>query len=364
MNGIIALDSRTGQLLYRQAYAKNFGLPATHRPVERDGERQLDDLKLAAMLFALFINSRAVIIPGSRAATPCESAGDKPSETYTPGLQLYEVGHTVLHFSHDEGSHVLCVASIESVLGPEIGRFCACRILQDFVQEYCPMGAPATSISKRIRPPKSFLHGIFQEMPGRIVELLLLRIEPGLRPDWIFCWMSEAFMAQVDWDDFLESERDSSDGDSATRADLVRALPIPFTPVKCGGSGAGYTPVKHLPEASMSTYGYVGTPLKPRGGTRRKDIPKVGFRTAKNRWWSSAAKPEHSLTSLGPLQYLYIDEKERSNSDATATVPPTRQTLAALVGLVHKAGKVLSSVGDVRPDKSITKRVLREFVIM
>eukprot|EP01045_Picozoa_sp_COSAG04_P028495 COSAG04_NODE_4438_length_2092_cov_3.357827_2_plen_76_part_01 len=62
MNGVVVLCSKTGSLLYGQAYAKDFGLPAEHGG--GGGGRPVDELNLAAMLFALHINSRAVVIPG------------------------------------------------------------------------------------------------------------------------------------------------------------------------------------------------------------------------------------------------------------------------------------------------------------
>ena len=51
MNGVVVLCSKTGSLLYGQAYAKDFGLPAEHGG--GGGGRPVDELNLAAMLFAL-----------------------------------------------------------------------------------------------------------------------------------------------------------------------------------------------------------------------------------------------------------------------------------------------------------------------
>ena len=192
MNGVVLLDSLSGTLLYSQSYAANFGLPTG------ESGRAMDELNLSSMLFALFINSRAVVVPVGQ-------EGGLGS-----GLQLYDIGHTTMHFCHDDGEHVLCVAFVESVMGYDHGRDLAQCILHRFVDKY--FGASAVSAGPnrshtKLRPAKSLMRGIFQEWPARIFQSQFSHIEPELRPSWIFCAMSEEFMAQVDWDDFLDAER-------------------------------------------------------------------------------------------------------------------------------------------------------------
>lgn len=336
MNGVVVLCSRTGSLLYGQSYAKNFGLPESHRPV--------DELNLAAMLFALHINSRAVVI------APPEQDGDAAG-----GLQMYEVGHTTMYFRHNQQAHVLGVVFIETVAGEEIGRYLSERIVERFVEKYylddglaADAGTPAGTPIKQLRPKasKSLLRGIFQELPGRIFELLLSRLEDSHRPRWIFAVMSESFVAELDWDDFLASERSV---DSNVQAEAVGALASPYGTPRKQGTDGGATGMFSGGNGLDPLATPVSTPFQtPRTGgastQRKKHIPKVGYRTPKRRWWSAAAKPEQ-FASLGPLQYLYRDAADATHGDSE--LEPTPTMLSSLVGLVKKAGKVLSSVGDV-----------------
>lgn len=337
MNGVVVLCSRTGSLLYGQSYATNFGLPESHRPV--------DELNLAAMLFALHINSRAVVI-ASAEQEGCDGGG----------LQMYEVGHTTMHFSHNEQAHVLGVVFIETATGEEIGRYLAERVVECFVEKYFLEDGPGDADGatgtpfKQLRPKasKSLLRGIFQELPGRIFELLLSRLDESRRPHWIFAVMSESFIAEIDWDDFLAAERSADVNTQLDASGNVEAIASPFgTPrqqVARGGAvgmlngGIGLDPLATP----------VSTPFQtPRTGgastQRKKHIPKVGYRTPKRRWWNTAAKPEQ-FASLGPLQHLYRDGEAQS---ATKVLEPCPAMLRSLVGLVKKAGKVMSSVGDV-----------------
>ena len=337
MNGVVVLCSKTGSLLYGQAYAKDFGLPAEHGG--GGGGRPVDELNLAAMLFALHINSRAVVIPGGDDGDG--GGGGGGGDGGAGGLQLYEVGHTTLHFGHDREAHVLAVVFLESAAGEEIGRFLAECIVQRFVEKYFSDGPPSDTPTagtpfKQLRPKasKSLLRGIFQELPGRIFELLLSRISEQLRPPWIFCVMSEEFLAEIDWDDFLAAERVAQTPAAAAGASPGPGGPVESTPRP--GSGALGDPLATPVSARWQT---------PRGvpsTQRKKHIPKVGYRTPKRRWWNASAKPEQ-FASLGPLQYLYRSEA----AGGEAALQPTAPMLSALVGLVRKAGKVLSSVGDV-----------------
>ena len=83
-------------------------------------------------------------------------------------------------------------------------------------------------------------------------------------------------------------------------------------------------------------------------GARQTKIAAVGFggadQAGKRRHWWSKAEPESFFCRLGPLQYVY----HRPEAGTTgALLQPTAPILAALVNVVHKAGKVLSSVGGV-----------------
>ncbi len=336
MNGVVVLCSRTGSLLYGQAYARNFGLPESHRPV--------DELNLAAMLFALHINSRAVVIPSP------EQEGDDGG-----GLQMYEVGHTTMYFSHNQQAHVLGVVFLVAVTGEEIGRYLAECVVDRFVDKYfledglaADSDGPAGTPFKQLRPKasKSLLRGIFQELPGRIFELLLSRLHESHRPRWIFAVMSESFIAEIDWDDFLAAERAADASGHGEAGVPAGALASPYgTPRQVTGGGAGGM-LNGLDSLATPVSTPFQTPRTAGASTqRKKHIPKVGYRTPKRRWWSAAPKPEQ-FASLGPLQHLYRDGTPELASDA-AEVEPTPEMLSSLVGLVKKAGKVLSSVGDV-----------------
>jgi hypothetical protein len=362
MNGVVVLCSRTGSLLYGQSYAKNFGLPETQRPV--------DELNLAAMLFALYINSRAVVIAPRQEPPDGAGGGGGDDGDGGGGLQMYEVGPTTMYFSHNQQAHVLGVVFLETVAGEEIGRFLAECVVQRFVDKYFSDSdgpadpvAPASTPFKQLRPKasKSLLRGIFQELPGRIFELLLSRLEEPRRPSWIFAVMSEDFMAEIDSDDFLAAAAAEQQGTEANvqaegSAAALGASPAPFgTPRQQGGgsgSGGGLFGGGAGGPDPLATP--VSTPFRtPRTGgastQRKQGIPKVGYRTPKRRWWNAAVKPEQ-FASLGPLQYLYRNDSGGSPgraADGPPALDPTPAMLSSLVGLVKKAGKVLSSVGDV-----------------
>eukprot|EP01047_Picozoa_sp_COSAG01_P008703 COSAG01_NODE_346_length_18524_cov_35.929661_2_plen_350_part_00 len=349
MNGVVVLCSKTGNLLYSQAYARNYGLPTGHG--SGGGGRPLDELNLAAMMFALFVNSREVVVPPR--SGPQGAGGGEGG--HAAGLRLYEIGHTTMHFEHSDTEHVLCVAFVESVVGEEIGRFLAQRILRGFMQKYfgATAGSPAGAAvvghtpQKKFRPTKSLLRSAFQELPCRVFELLMSRIEPSVRPSWMFCAMSGDFMAQIDWDDFLQSER-GAQGPASTavlQAEETRAAEVAGNPSARSASAAASAAAVVAAAADSSS----GVYQERQDRQRRQNIPKVGFRAPKRRWWNSAAKPEHSLTSLGPLQCLYRGGSSSALDEVGGCrLQPSRSTLTALVGAVHKAGKVLSSVGDVR----------------
>ena len=339
MNGVLVLCSRTGSLLYGQSYAQNFGLPEPHRPV--------DELNLAAMLFALHINSRAVVIPSPERDHEGAHGG---------GLQMYEVGHTTMHFSHDQHAHVLGVVFIETATGEEIGQFLAERVVEQFVDKYFREDGPAADGNgaagtpfKQLRPKasKSLLRSIFQELPGRIFELLLSRLNESQRPRWIFAVMSESFIAEIDWDDFLAAERAadaSSQGEAGVPASVLASPYGTPRQTVAGAAGGIFSGLDTLATPVSTPF---QTPRTAGASTqRKKHIPKLGYRTPKRRWWNAPPKPEQ-FASLGPLQHLYRDGSAELVTRGAAEVEPTPAMLSSLVGLVKKAGKVLSSVGDV-----------------
>ena len=337
MNGVLVLCSRTGSLLYGQSYAQNFGLPESHRPV--------DALNLAAMLFALHINSRAVVIP-----SPGEAGGQGG------GLKMYEVGHTTMHFNHNEQAHVLGVVFIETATGEEIGQYLAERVVEQFVDKYFLEDGPAADAHgaagtpfKQLRPKasKSLLRSIFQELPGRIFELLLSRLDESQRPRWIFAVMSESFIAEIDWDDFLAAERAAEASSQGELGAPASVLASPYGTPRQAAAGVTGGIFNGLDTLATPVSTPFQTPRTAGASTqRKKHIPKVGYRTPKRRWWNAPPKPEQ-LASLGPLQHLYRDGSAELAARGGAEVEPTPAMLTSLVGLVKKAGKVLSSVGDV-----------------
>ena len=398
MNGVLVLDARSGALLGSHLYTKNFGL-SEDVGGRRDAAGDLDTMGLASMLFALHVNSRAVFVPpsgGGGGGAEKENCGQQGGGGGAGvGLQMYSTGDCTLFFSHDEGAGVLTVTVAESRLGEDVGFFVADLILQRFCEKF------GSSLAKRAKEGHSArqrkfkgLKGLVEkallEVPGRLAHAMLAEVHAAARPPWLFVTLSEAFVADMDWDDFLlvDRKRAGLAGLSKRRSSAPVALPSHSS----GGGAATSSSSSSVVgpsriDLSVAPAGAAppAAPIYNQGEAkpRRSNIARVALRPKAKKWWNLRDRAAASFSALGPLQHLYVGDPAGAVAaeelsvevegqppgqgaapwaagGAVLRLEPKPAMLSSLLALANRAGKVMSSVSDVADQLQSMEAVVRE----
>jgi len=131
LKGLLALDSRTGALLFSQRFVPAYGLSGC----EQIGT---DDIRLSAMLFALYLHSSNVV----------QSDGGQ-------GLVQHTVGAATLRFCLNESLQLLLITSVDTALGAACVDVLSRALLAKFEACFATQLSDRLALGKRSALKKS-----------------------------------------------------------------------------------------------------------------------------------------------------------------------------------------------------------------